>query len=159
MGWHLADVIQVFRPHSPNRGTTPHPPRPNRPSPISNKEEETLVNNIVDSPTPIPIHLCPIDLVPYSPTPSLQHDLHLIDALEHSEAMSTPLREYPRQYQPDTLIPTIIPRPATPLSPHLEHDVQVMEALVAEELGTGANPQQAHDLLLRIIHETMLQPR
>ena len=33
-----------------------------------------------------------------------------------------------------------------------------MEALVAEELGTGADPQQAHDLLVRIIHETTLQP-
>ena len=33
-----------------------------------------------------------------------------------------------------------------------------MEALVAEELRMGANPQQAHDLLVRIIHETMLQP-
>ena len=91
MGWHLMDAIQVFRPHSPNRGTTPPPPRPNRPSPISDEEEETLANNIVDSPTPIPIRLHPIDLVPYSPTPSLQHGLHLIDALEHGEAMSAPL--------------------------------------------------------------------
>ena len=71
MGWHLTDAIQVFHPHSPNRGTTPPPPRPNRPSPISNEEEETLVNNIVDSPAPIPIRLCPIDFIPYSPTPSL----------------------------------------------------------------------------------------
>ena len=158
MGWHLMDAIQVFCPRSPNRGTTPPPPRPNRPSLISNEEEEMLVNNIVDSPTPIPIHLCPIDLVPYSPTPSLQHDLHLINALEHGEAMSAPLQEYPQQYQPDTPIPTIIPQPVTPLSPHLEHDVQVMEALVAEEFVMGANPQQAHDLLVRIIHKTMLQP-
>ena len=132
MGWRLMDAIQVFRPHSPNRGTTPPPPRPNRPSLISNEEEETLVNNIVDSPAPIPIRLRPIDFVPYSPTPSLQHNLLLIDALEHSEAMSAPLWEYPRQYWLDTPILTIIPRPATPLSPHLEHDVQVMEALVAE---------------------------
>ena len=152
------DAIQVFRPRSPNRGTTPPPPQPNRPSLISDEEEETLVNNIVDSPTPIPIHLRPIDFVPYSPMPSLQHDLHLIDALEHGEAMSAPLREYPQQYRPDTPIPTIIPQPATPLSPHLEHDVQVIEALVAEELRTGANPQQAHDLLVRIIHKTTLQP-
>ena len=157
MGWHLADMIQVFHPRSPNRGTTSPPPHPNRPSPISDKEEEMLVNNIVDSPTPIPIRLHPIDFVPYSPTPSLQHDLHLIDALEHGEAMSAPLREYPQQYQPDTPILTIIPRPATPLSPHLEHDVQVMEALVVEELGTGADPQQARDLLVQIIHETTLQ--
>ena len=28
-----------------------------------------------------------------------------------------------------------------------------------EELGTGANPQQACDLLVRIVHETTLQPR
>ena len=33
-----------------------------------------------------------------------------------------------------------------------------MEALVAEELRTGADPQQARDLLVRIIHKTMLQP-
>ena len=99
-----------------------------------------------------------LDLVPYSPTPSLQHDLHLINALEHSEAMSAPLREYPRQHQPDTPIPTIIPQPATPLSPHLEHDIQVMEALVVEELEMGADPQQACDLLVRIIHKTTLQP-
>ena len=33
-----------------------------------------------------------------------------------------------------------------------------MEALVAEELRTGADPQQACDLLVRIIHKTMLQP-
>ena len=33
-----------------------------------------------------------------------------------------------------------------------------MEALVAEELGTGADPQQARDLLVRIIHKTTLQP-
>ena len=158
MGWRLTDAIQVFCPCSPNRGTTPPPPRPNRPSPISNEEEETLVNNIIDSPAPIPIHLRPIDFVPYSLTPSLQHNLHLIDALEHSEAMSTPLQEYPRQYQPDTLIPTIIPQPATPLSPHLEHDIQVMEALVAEELRTGADLQQACDLLVRIVYKTMLQP-
>ena len=46
-----------------------------------------------------------------------------------------------------------------PLSPHLEHNVQVMEALVAEELRARANPQQAHDLLVRIVHETTLQPR
>ena len=99
MGWRLMDAIQVFHPRSSNRGTMPPPPRPNRPSPISDKEEEeTLVNNIVNSPTPIPIRLRPIDLVPYSPTPSLQHDLHLIDALEHGEAMSAPLQEYPRQY-------------------------------------------------------------
>ena len=91
MGRRLVDAIQVFHPQSPNRGTTPPPPHPNRPSPISDEEEEMLVNNIVDSPTPIPIRLHPIDLVPYSPTPSLQHDLHLIDALEHSEAMSAPL--------------------------------------------------------------------
>ena len=159
MGWHLTDAIQVFHPCSPNRGTTPPPPQSNRPSPISDEEEETLVNNIVDSPAPIPIHLHPIDFVPYSPMPSLQHDLHLIDALEHSEAMSTPLQEYPQQYRPDTPILTIIPQPATPLSLHLEHDVQVMEALVAEELRTGADPQQACDLLVRIIHKTMLQPR
>ena len=79
MGWRLMDAIQVFHPHSPNTGTTPPPPWPNRPSPISDEEEEMLVNNIVDSSAPIPICLCPIDLVPYSPTPSLQHDLHLID--------------------------------------------------------------------------------
>ena len=140
MGWHLMDAIQVFRPCSPNRGTTPPPPWPNRPSPISDKEEETLVNSIADSSTPIPIHLCLIDLVPYSLTPSFQHDLHLIDAFEHGEAMSTPLWEYPQQYQPDTPIPTIIPQPMTPLSPHLKHNVQVMEALVAEELRAGADP-------------------
>ena len=64
----------------------------------SDEEEETLVNNIINSPAPIPICLCPIDFVPYSPTPSLQHDLHLIDALEHGEAMSAPLQEYPQQY-------------------------------------------------------------
>ena len=33
-----------------------------------------------------------------------------------------------------------------------------MEALVVEELETGADPQQAHDLLVRIIHKTTLQP-
>ena len=33
-----------------------------------------------------------------------------------------------------------------------------MEALVAEELRMGADPQQAHNLLVRIIHETTLQP-
>ena len=33
-----------------------------------------------------------------------------------------------------------------------------MEALVVEELGMGADPQQARDLLVRIIHKTMLQP-
>ena len=91
MGWCLTDMIQVFHPCSPNRGATPPPPRSNRPPPISDEEEETLVNNIVDSPTLIPIHLHPIDFVLYLPTPSLQHDLHLIDALEHSEAMSAPL--------------------------------------------------------------------
>ena len=98
MGWHLMDAIQVFCPHSSNRGTTPPPPQPNRPSLISDEEEETLVNNIINSPAPILICLCPIDFVPYSPTPSLQHDLHLIDALEHGEAMSAPLQEYPQQY-------------------------------------------------------------
>ena len=159
MGWCLVDAIQVFRPCLPNRGTTPPPPCPNRPSLISDKEEEMLVNNIVDSPTPISIRLCPINLIPYSPTPSLQHNLHLIDALKHGEAMSAPLREYPWQYQPDTPISIIVSWSATPLSPHLEHDVQVMEALVVEELGMGADLQQAHDLLVRIVHETTLQPR
>ena len=128
------NAIQVFCPHSPNRGTTPPPPQPNRPSLISNKEEEALVNNIINSPTPIPIHLRPIDLVPYSLMPSLQHDLYLIDALENGEAMSAPLHKYPQQYQLDTPITTVIPQPMTPLSPCLKHDVQVMEALVAEEL-------------------------
>ena len=33
------------------------------------------------------------------------------------------------------------------------------EALVVEELRTGANLQQACDLLVRIVHETTLQPR
>ena len=33
-----------------------------------------------------------------------------------------------------------------------------MEALVAEELRMGADPRQAHDLLVRIIHKTTLQP-
>ena len=69
----------------------PPPPHPNRLSPISDEEEEMLVNNIVDSLISIPICLRPINLVSYSPTPSLQHDLHLIDALEHGEAMSAPL--------------------------------------------------------------------
>ena len=32
MGWRLTDAIQVFCPHSPNRGITPPLPRPNRPS-------------------------------------------------------------------------------------------------------------------------------
>ena len=34
-----------------------------------------------------------------------------------------------------------------------------MEALVAEELRAGADPQQAHNLLVRIVHETTLQLR
>ena len=69
------------------------------------------MNNIVNSPTPIPICLCPIKFIPYLPTPSLQHNLHLIDALKHGKAMSAPLWEYPQQYRPDTPIPTIIPQP------------------------------------------------
>ena len=71
IGWHLTDGIKIFHPHSPNRDTTSPPPQPNKPSLISNGEEETLVNNIVNSPAPIPIHLHPIDLIPYSSTPSL----------------------------------------------------------------------------------------
>ena len=51
-----------------------------------------------------------------------------------------------------------MPQPTTPLSPCLEHNVQVMEALVAEELRMGADPQQACDLLIRIVHKTTLQP-
>ena len=43
MGRRLVDAIQVFHPRSPNRGTTPPPPHPNRPSLISDEEEETLV--------------------------------------------------------------------------------------------------------------------
>ena len=73
--------------------------------------------------------------------------------------MSATLREYPQQYRPDTPIPTIIPQLMTPLSPHLKHNVQVMEALVAEELRAGADLQQACDLLVRIVHKTTLQPR
>ena len=33
-----------------------------------------------------------------------------------------------------------------------------MKALVVEELGTGADPQQAYNLLVRIVHKTTLQP-
>ena len=73
--------------------------------------------------------------------------------------MFTPLQEYPPQYCSDTPIPTIIPRPMMSLSPSLEHDIQLMEALVVEELEAEANPKQEHDLLVKIVHETMLQPR
>ena len=45
------------------------------------------------------------------------------------------------------------------LSPSLKHDIQLMEALVVEELEAEANPKQEHDLLVKIVYETMLQPR
>ena len=70
--------------------------------------------------------------------------------------MSAPLWEYPQQYHPDTPIPTIILQPTTLLSPHLKHNIQLMETLVVEKLEARANPEQAHDLLVRIVHKTTL---
>ena len=57
----------------------------------------------------------------------------------------------------DTPFPKIASQPDTPLSAHLEQDLQLMETLVAEELGVGAPPEQSSKLLVRLIHETTLQ--
>ena len=52
----------------------------------------------------------------------------------------------------------ICPRPDTSLPPHLQHDIWLMKALVAEELGAGAPSEQASELLVRFVLETTLQP-
>ena len=52
----------------------------------------------------------------------------------------------------------ICPRQDTPLPPHFEQDIWLMEALVAEELGVGAPLEQSSKLLVRLVHKTAPQP-